>query len=81
MTMNVINAVAQFERGLLIERTQVGLVRARSRGEQLRRPATFSADKIKEFLARIDQGETISAIDRAMKTSRQTIMRVRNHGK
>ncbi|MDE2759221.1 MAG: recombinase family protein [Paracoccaceae bacterium] len=33
MTMNVINAVAQFERSLLVERTQAGMARARAKGK------------------------------------------------
>jgi putative DNA-invertase from lambdoid prophage Rac len=33
MTMSVINAVAEFERDLLIERTQAGLVRAKEQVE------------------------------------------------
>jgi putative DNA-invertase from lambdoid prophage Rac len=35
MTMQVIAAVAEFERDLLIERTQAGLTRAVSQGKQL----------------------------------------------
>ena len=42
MTMNVLNAVAQFERDLLIERTQSGLNRAKAEGKTLGRPATLS---------------------------------------
>ena len=42
MTMNVLNAVAQFERDLLIERTQSGLKRAKSEGKVLGRPFTPS---------------------------------------
>lgn len=42
MTMNVLNAVAQFERDLLIERTQSGLKRAKSEGKALGRPSTLS---------------------------------------
>lgn len=42
MTMNVINAIAQFERDLLIERTQSGLMRAKSEGKTLWRPATLN---------------------------------------
>ncbi len=38
MTMGVINAVAQFERDLLIERTQSGLARARKEGKRIGRP-------------------------------------------
>src|SRR5712675_2592878 len=39
LTVGVINAVAQFERDLLIERTQSGLKRAKSAGKVLGRPA------------------------------------------
>ena len=35
LTMGVINAVAQFERDLLIERTQAGLIRARAEGKRM----------------------------------------------
>jgi len=42
MTMNVLNAVAQFERDLLIERTQFGIKRAKSEGKALGRPSTLS---------------------------------------
>lgn len=38
MTMQVLNAVAEFERDLLIERTQAGLVRAKLDGKKLGRP-------------------------------------------
>jgi len=42
LTMGVINAVAQFERDLLVERTQSGLARARSQGKRLERPSILS---------------------------------------
>lgn len=45
MTMNVLNAVAQFERDLLIERTQSGLKRAKSEGKTLGRPSTLTKNK------------------------------------
>ena len=80
MTMNVINAVAQFERDLLIERTQSGLARAKAEGKMLGRPAALSADQQAEVKENIKNGEAISAIARQFKTSRQTIMRVRNQG-
>ena len=38
MTMQVISAVAEFERDLLIERTQSGLARAKAEGKKLGRP-------------------------------------------
>ena len=38
MTMQVLSAVAEFERDLLIERTQQGLMRAKAEGKKLGRP-------------------------------------------
>ncbi|MGB0784431.1 MAG: recombinase family protein [Marinomonas sp.] len=77
MTMNVINAVAQFERDLLIERTQSGLARAKAEGKPLGRPSVLSAAQQEEVKERIKNGVAISAIAREFETSRQTIMRVR----
>ena len=78
LTMGVINAVAQFERDLLIERTQSGLARARAQGKRLGRPAVLTADQQAQVRDRIAQGETLSAVARDMGTSRQTIMRARD---
>ena len=76
--MGVINTVAQFERDLLIERTQSGLARAKAQGKPLGRPAALSADQQAQVRTRIAAGETVSAIARDMGTSRQTIMRARD---
>ncbi len=43
MTMGVINAVAQFECDLLIERTQSGLQRAKAEGAVMGRPSALTA--------------------------------------
>ena len=78
LTMNVINAVAELERDLLIERTQAGLARAKAAGRPLGRPESLSPAQRQEVARRLDQGATISALAREFKTSRQTIMRVRD---
>ena len=80
MTMNVINAVAQFERDLLIERTQSGLKRAKSEGKTLGRPAHLTETRKKEVLAALASGMSVAALARKFETSRQTIMRVRDEG-
>lgn len=46
MTMQVLSAVAEFERDLLIERTQSGLQRAKAQGKALGRPAAASTDEV-----------------------------------
>ena len=76
MTMGVIGAVAQFERDLLIERTQSGLARAKAQGKRLGRPHVLSDAKKAIVRTRIMNGEPIAAIARDMAVSRQTIMRV-----
>lgn len=78
LTMGVINAVAQFERDLLIERTQSGLARAKAQGKPLGRPTALTTDQQARVRERIAAGETVSAIARDMGTSRQTIMRARD---
>lgn len=77
MTMGVIGAVAEFERDLLIERTQAGLSRARAEGKTLGRPRSLSEDGAQEVRRRLAAGEAVAAVARATGTSRQTVMRVR----
>ena len=77
MTMGVIAAVAEFERDLLIERTQSGLARAKSQGKSLGRPRSLDANQIKNVEQRLAEGETIAALAREFGTSRQSIMRLR----
>ena len=79
MTMGVINNVAQFERDLLIERTQSGLARAKSQGKILGRPKVLSESQIKLALQQLEDGKTIASIARNFHISRQTIMRIRTN--
>jgi putative DNA-invertase from lambdoid prophage Rac len=78
MTMGVINTVAQFERDLLIERTQSGLARARANGKTLGRPKVLSDLQKSQVIQQLQEGKNIATIARGFNTSRQTIMRVRN---
>jgi putative DNA-invertase from lambdoid prophage Rac len=76
LTMNVLNAVAEFERDLLVERTQAGLSRAKAEGKTLGRPLSLTEDRRREVKRRLRYGVTVSALAREFNTSRQTIMRV-----
>jgi putative DNA-invertase from lambdoid prophage Rac len=77
MTMGVIAAVAEFERDLLIERTQSGLTRAKSEGKTLGRPRSLGLQATKQVAMRLAQGEAVAALAREYGTSRQSIMRIR----
>jgi putative DNA-invertase from lambdoid prophage Rac len=75
MTMGVITAVAEFERDLIIERTQAGLARAVAEGKTLgRKPALTEGQQV-SVRNRLGNGETVSALAREFNTSRTTIRR------
>lgn len=80
MTMGVINAVAQFERDLLIERTQSGLARARAQGKRLGRPHSLDLETRAAIVDGLEKNESVSALARKHKTSRQTVIRLRDAG-
>lgn len=78
MTMGVLCAVAEFERDLLIERTQAGLARAKAEGKKMGRPTALTMSQRVEVTDRLAAGVTVSQIARDFGTTRQTIMRVRD---
>ncbi|ABN61585.1 recombinase family protein [Shewanella baltica] len=77
MTMQVISAVAEFERDLLLERTHSGIARAKAAGKRFGRPPVLNEEQKQRVLERIQSGVSISAIAREFRTTRQTILRVK----
>jgi putative DNA-invertase from lambdoid prophage Rac len=78
MTMGVLAAVAEFERDLLIERTQSGLARAKAAGTLLGRPQALSHTDGAVALEKLSKGLSVASVAREFNTSRQTIMRLRD---
>lgn len=76
MTMSVIIAVAEFERDLLIERTQSGLARAKAEGTALGRRASLTAKQQAEVRAKRAEGASLGALAIAYGVSRSAIQRV-----
>ena len=70
--MGVLAAVAEFERDLLIERTQAGLARAKAAGKVLGRPAAVNKEAVQalklegmsQSQAAKDLGVSLSTIKR-----------------
>jgi putative DNA-invertase from lambdoid prophage Rac len=77
MTMQVIAAVAEFERDLLLERTQSGINRAKAAGKQFGRPPALTMAERTAVLERLAAGINVTELAREFKTTRQTIMRIR----
>lgn len=78
MRRQACNAVAEFERDLLIERTQSGLARVKAEGKALGRKPALAPVQRAEARARLARGASVSELAREYKTTRQTIMRVRD---
>lgn len=76
MTMGVIAAVAEFERDLLIERTQAGLKRAKAQGKALGRPQALSDDQQRSIIEKRRQGISLGALAKEYAVSRAAIQRV-----
>lgn len=78
MAMGVINVVAQFERDLLIERTQAGIARARSQGKAMGRPNALSESQKKQVIQQLQEGKAMAVIAKSFSVSRHTVRRVRD---
>ena len=78
MTMGVLTAVAEFERDLLIERTNAGIARARAEGKAMGRPPALTKEQQAEVMERLTQGESVAQLARHYGTTRQSIMRIRS---
>lgn len=76
MTMGVLNAVAEFERDLLIERTQSGLSRAKAEGKVLGRPAALSPEQQEGIRQRRAAGVSLGVLAKEHGVSRAAIQRV-----
>jgi len=76
MTMAVIAAVAEFERDLLIERTQAGLARAKASGKALGRPQALTDDQQRTIIEKRKQGISLGALAKDYAVSRAAIQRV-----
>jgi DNA invertase Pin-like site-specific DNA recombinase len=74
--LNMLAAIAEMERDLLIERIQSGLSRAKSEGKILGRPPKTSKNQRTEILSKFKHGASISELARICGLSRASILRV-----
>jgi DNA invertase Pin-like site-specific DNA recombinase len=72
----VLGGLAEFERHLILSRTNEGRVRARARGVKFGRKPKLTKYQRDEALARLASGETLTAIARSMGVSHMTISRL-----
>ena len=77
MTMGVIAAVAEFERDLLIERTQAGLSRAKAEGKALGRPSSLSPAQQAEVREKVAAGQSLRTLAKEYGVALATIQRAK----
>ncbi len=75
MTMSVIASVAEFERDLLVERTQSGLARAKAQGKKLGRPTSLNAEQLEKVRLLRSQGASLGTLAKEFGVSRSAIQR------
>jgi len=75
MTMAVIAAVAEFERDLLVERTQAGLIRAKAQGKKLGRPSSLSEEQQDVIRKKRQGGASLGQLAKEYDVSRSLIQR------
>ena len=68
-------SMAQFERSLIVERTQAGLVAAKKRGARLGRPPALNSAQIKHARKLIESGERPAAVAASLGVNRSTLYR------
>jgi DNA invertase Pin-like site-specific DNA recombinase len=77
LIFHVFGALAEFERDLIRERTNAGLVAARARGRTGGRPSVWSPEKLQTAQDLLAQGTDIATVSRILGVSRASIYRIR----
>ncbi|MDO3129658.1 recombinase family protein [Mycobacteroides abscessus subsp. bolletii] len=76
LVLSVFGALAEFERSLIIERTQAGLTAARARGAKIGRPTAMSDSQIQQARTLVSAGHRVGDVARSLGVGRSTLYRV-----
>lgn len=76
LILSVFGALAEFERSLIIERTQAGLMAARARGVRIGRPMAMNAGQIEQARTLVSAGHRVPDVARSLGVGRSTLYRV-----
>lgn len=79
LLLTMLMAVAEMERDLLIERTKMGLLRAKAEGKKLGRPKKTNTQQRKEIIQKLDEGVTVSEVARIYGISRASVIWIRKN--
>jgi DNA invertase Pin-like site-specific DNA recombinase len=75
LVYKILAVIAEFERGLISERTRAGLEAARRRGAKIGRPRKLTAAQTRRAYQRVKRGVPISRAARRLRVSHDTLAR------
>lgn len=81
LMVKLLAAVADFERDLIIERTQAGQARARAAGRHMGRPSKTTHEQKSAIRSSLAAGATVSSVAATYGVSRATIIAIRETGR
>ena len=71
---NLFGSLAEYERALITERVNAGLVAARRRGRKGGRPPAIDAERVEQVLAALEAGASKASVCRTFKVPRSTLI-------
>jgi DNA invertase Pin-like site-specific DNA recombinase len=75
LIFHVFGAIAEFERGIIRERTKAGVAAAKARGRNGGRPAKLDVEKTQHAMTMLAAGTSVSSVARSFGVSRSTVLR------
>ena len=82
LIITILLAFAEFERDMIVERTQAGKSIARANGQRVDgRPKKFNEDKIALAMKLLDEGHSYKQVEKEMGISKSTLIRARREMK
>lgn len=78
LVFHLMGALAEFERSLIVERTQAGLQAARRRGVRVGRPRSLTSAQIKHARKLVDAGEPAASVAQTLGINKSTLYRAIN---
>jgi DNA invertase Pin-like site-specific DNA recombinase len=73
----IVSAIAELERGIIVERVRAGVARARAKGKRLGRPPTVAVDPA-AVSAMLRDGQTMRQVASVLKVSVGTVHRLKS---
>lgn len=73
LLLSMLGAVAEFERSMILERQREGIAIAKAAGKYKGRKASLTDPQIQELRSRLAGRESVTALAREFKVSRQTV--------